>query len=586
MNAIARTMPALTQATEGIALMLALLFLLGAAPPAFAGTKLHTNGFGEVPAQKIVFDNLDLEEAKIVKADKNIVRKTVAHTSEERTRNSLVLHVNENSKATIDSPYTVRFDDAGYDASGERVDLLLQCDRITMKPYNGKSTITEGDYLVLRNAATHDNLTVISWALEGQKGKLGMQQDFTVKVFKSGTDTPCGYPLLMYTSDLDTVDRTGQQDAYGGDFAESLKLLSDYEGGSYITSDSLLEASESNTRFSGTASDETTDRSAVVFTLGKNGGQFRWSGCSCATHIFSAFTRTIDASAGDGGSIDPIGTTTVLWRNDRAYRIAPNDHFKVDDVLIDGKSVGARESYTFSEVTENHTIHATFSPIEYILSFDLNGHGQNTPDNQNLTFGSMALQPDEPSEEYYIFQGWCKDKEGTQPWDFEADTMPGKDITLYAKWTPITHTVIFQDIDGTQIDKQTVPDGQDASDPGAPEKEGKAFTGWDTGFTDVRQDLTVTAQYEDLPSSSSSASDETPSESDKPSESTSARENESGTSEPAAENDGEQPVKGGSGGTYAKTGNPFADYWWIFPIIGAAAIAAVVLGVRSRKNQR
>lgn len=586
MNAIARTMPAITPAAGGMALMLAVLFVLGAAPPAFAGTRLHTNGFGEVPAQKIVFDNLDLESARIVKANKNIVRKTVAHANEERTRNSLVLHVDEGSKATIDSPYTVRFDNAGYDASGARVDLLLQCDRIAMKPYDGKSTISEGDYIVLRNAATRDNLTVISWALEGQTNKLGMQQDFTVKVFKSGTDTLCGYPLLMYTSDLDTVDKTGQQNAYGGDFAESLKLLSDYEGDSYITPDSLLKASESNTRFSGTATDETTDKSAVVFTLGKNGGQFRWSGCSCATHIFSAFTRSIDSSADEGGAIDPIGTTAVLWRNDQTYHIAPDEHFKVSDVTVDGKSVGPRKDYTFSEVTDNHTIHATFSPIEYVLSFDLNGHGQNAPDDQNLTFGSRAVQPDEPNEEHYVFQGWHKDKEGTQPWDFQSDTMPGKNMTLYAKWTPITHTVIFQDPDGNQIDKQTVPDGQDASDPGAPERNGKTFTGWDTDFTDVRQDLTVTAQYEDMQSSSTSESNTTPPASDEPSDGTVDRESDDDASIPMAENDVEKPSKSAPSGTYAKTGNPLVDYWWAFPIAGAAAAVAILLGIRFRRDRR
>ena len=79
MNAIARTATAIAPATPVIALLLMLLFLLGAAPPAFAGTKLHANGFGEVPAQKIVFDNLDLENAQIVSANKNISRKTVAH---------------------------------------------------------------------------------------------------------------------------------------------------------------------------------------------------------------------------------------------------------------------------------------------------------------------------------------------------------------------------------------------------------------------------------------------------------------------------------------------------------------------------
>lgn len=192
-----------------------------------------------------------------------------------------------------------------------------------------------------------------------------------------------------------------------------------------------------------------------------------------------------------------------------------------------------------------------------------------------------------------MFEGWYKDREGSEHWNFETDTMPGNDLTLYAKWTPITHTVIFQDSEGEAIDKQTVIDGQDATDPGAPEKEGKTFTGWDTDFTDVRQDLTVTAQYADSPSSSStdtsSTSDESSSsQNEEDPESSSTNQNDD--SEPASASDAGSGSDGGthsadtSGGTYAKTGNPFMDYWWAFPAAAVAAIGAIVLGVRSRRG--
>lgn len=58
------------------------------------------------------------------------------------------------------------------------------------------------------------------------------------------------------------------------------------------------------------------------------------------------------------------------------------------------------------------------------------------------------------------------------------------------------YTVIFQDHDGTELSRQAVHEGADAAAPKDPERIGWRFTGWDGTFTDIRSDLTVTAQYE------------------------------------------------------------------------------------------
>ena len=61
---------------------------------------------------------------------------------------------------------------------------------------------------------------------------------------------------------------------------------------------------------------------------------------------------------------------------------------------------------------------------------------------------------------------------------------------------PATYTVTFVDWDGTVLSTQTVAEGEAASAPTDPEREGYAFIGWDTEFTHVYSDLTVTALYE------------------------------------------------------------------------------------------
>lgn len=57
------------------------------------------------------------------------------------------------------------------------------------------------------------------------------------------------------------------------------------------------------------------------------------------------------------------------------------------------------------------------------------------------------------------------------------------------------YTVTFLDDDGNVIDVQKVLEGSSAASPKAPDKEHYSFVGWDYGFTNVRDDLTVTAQY-------------------------------------------------------------------------------------------
>lgn len=70
---------------------------------------------------------------------------------------------------------------------------------------------------------------------------------------------------------------------------------------------------------------------------------------------------TITASAGTGGSIVPVGSVAVGHGWDQVFTINPSSGYAVSDVLVDGVSVGAQYSYTFTNVTTDHTISASFT---------------------------------------------------------------------------------------------------------------------------------------------------------------------------------------------------------------------------------
>lgn len=57
------------------------------------------------------------------------------------------------------------------------------------------------------------------------------------------------------------------------------------------------------------------------------------------------------------------------------------------------------------------------------------------------------------------------------------------------------YTVTFLDWDGSVLKTESVDEGADAIPPPPPSRSGYAFTGWDTDYYNVTADLTVTAQY-------------------------------------------------------------------------------------------
>jgi hypothetical protein len=70
---------------------------------------------------------------------------------------------------------------------------------------------------------------------------------------------------------------------------------------------------------------------------------------------------TLTASAGSGGTITPAGSVVISKGTSQAYTITPATGYKIAGVTVDGASVGAVASYTFSSVAANHTIAATFA---------------------------------------------------------------------------------------------------------------------------------------------------------------------------------------------------------------------------------
>jgi hypothetical protein len=97
--------------------------------------------------------------------------------------------------------------------------------------------------------------------------------------------------------------------------------------------------------------------------------------------IASGTTYTITSITGANGSISPIGAVPVSSGSTQKFNITPNTGYIIQDVLVDGTSVGAVASYTFNTVTANHTISASFAvnTTTYTITATAGANGSITP---------------------------------------------------------------------------------------------------------------------------------------------------------------------------------------------------------------
>ncbi|TSA24983.1 hypothetical protein D4R75_00385, partial [bacterium] len=112
---------------------------------------------------------------------------------------------------------------------------------------------------------------------------------------------------------------------------------------------------------------------------------------------------TINASAGANGAITPSGSVSVAPNANQAFVIAPSPGYRVAGVIVDGSSVGTVTSYTFSNVTANHTIASTFALNTFTIAASAGANGTITPSgSQTTNYGSSAAYTISPNSGYHI----------------------------------------------------------------------------------------------------------------------------------------------------------------------------------------
>lgn len=136
---------------------------------------------------------------------------------------------------------------------------------------------------------------------------------------------------------------------------------------------------------------------------------------------FSPLTvYTITATAGTGGTLSPNGSVLVEQNTNKTFNITTNYGYALNDVVVDGVSQGPVTSYTFTDVTDNHTIDVSWTALPLIsgtvtdstttnpiysatvtISTNLDG---SAPIETMLTdfSGQYQVAPPDPNATYYL----------------------------------------------------------------------------------------------------------------------------------------------------------------------------------------
>ena len=83
---------------------------------------------------------------------------------------------------------------------------------------------------------------------------------------------------------------------------------------------------------------------------------FAIHGDTGVTAAFTLKTYTLSATAGANGSISPQGSIVLNHGASQSFTISPDPGYHIEEVKVDGLTVGALTSYTFSNVSSNHSI--------------------------------------------------------------------------------------------------------------------------------------------------------------------------------------------------------------------------------------
>jgi uncharacterized repeat protein (TIGR02543 family) len=207
---------------------------------------------------------------------------------------------------------------------------------------------------------------------------------------------------------------------------------------------------------------------------------------SADTVIYARWTPvyTITFDAG-GGTVSPASDTTGFGGRLASLPTPARTGFAFDGWHT--AEIGGTEVTESTVFSADAVIYARWTLITYTVTFDANGGtvtiGYSATGN-GWTLASLPM----PARIGYTFSGWFTERTGGST--VTESTVLSADAVIYARWTLITHTVMFDANGGTvTTEYSTTGNGWTLASLPMPARTGYIFSGW---FTDLAGGTAVT----------------------------------------------------------------------------------------------
>ena len=435
---------------------------------AVSSLTLHRVGFDAMPGGTINLDfTPDLRNAEIKLAGSFQIHETDA-SYQIITKNG-----NTNGKTiTEDGSATIKWSNAGTDADGDSVDVVLNVTNYTHSGNSEKACIIRYDKASksLWNGAN----------VPEDAGPLHMSSvDIAMKILKHGTEKTASGTYLLAFVDIDQ--------AWIG---ERIKIL-DGTNDVYVQPDCTCSITENNTLFSGTQNDDNNSLLSGFIAITNSSPSWRMMvGELAGTMIFKHFDQyDFVASTTDGGTITNVGTKKVNWHTGITYKMTPKPGYHMKKLAVDGKVVPNVSTYSFTMATAGHTIDVEWEANSYSIAYDKNG-GTGSMPNQSMTYGvEKNLSKNTFTRSGYTFTGWkMNDKDNGTSYNDEdivknLTDVDGGTVTMYAQWIKNGYVIKYDHNGGTgSMPDQTMQYDIPAKfTKNAFTRDGYGFTGWRMG---------------------------------------------------------------------------------------------------------
>ena len=176
--------------------------------------------------------------------------------------------------------------------------------------------------------------------------------------------------------------------------------------------------------------------------------------------------------------------------------------FDIEDTVLSEPAVPQRTGYTgawedYEIKAEDLTINAVYTPITYDITYEnTKGAANNNPATYNIETATITLA--DITSPGYTFEGWFAGEEKVESIELGSYG----DITLTAKWAPITYSITYENTKGAANGNPATYNIESAITLSDITSPGYTFEGWFAGEEKVESielgsygDITLTAKW-------------------------------------------------------------------------------------------